>query len=166
MATPTSLPAAFVANTVLTAAEQNALRGAFRVLQVVTATTSTVQSSSSTTFVDATGLSVSITPQSSTNKILVTYTTIGHKTAGDLNNTLALRFVRGATTLDTWSANFYTNSTLMQTAPVCINYMDSPATTSATTYKVQFANGFVAAANVQIQNSNTYGLLMVQEISA
>jgi len=166
MATQTSLPDTFVANTVLTAAQQNALRGAFRTLQVVTATTSTVQSSSSTTYVDATGLSVSITPQSATNKILITYTTIGHKTAGDLNSTVAIRFLRGATTLDTWGANFYTNSTLMQTGPMCFNYMDSPATTSATTYKVQFANGFVSAASVQIQNSNSYGLLMVQEISA
>jgi hypothetical protein len=38
MATPTTLPASFVAGSILTAAELNDLRGAFRVLQVVNAT--------------------------------------------------------------------------------------------------------------------------------
>ena len=43
MATPTNLPASFVAGAILTAAQQNDLRGAFRVLQVVQGTTTTAQ---------------------------------------------------------------------------------------------------------------------------
>jgi hypothetical protein len=42
MATPTTLPASFVAGNILTAAQLNNLRGAFRVLQVVQATDATL----------------------------------------------------------------------------------------------------------------------------
>ena len=63
MATQTNLPAAWTSGQVLTAAALNNLRGAFRIMQIVSATTSTEQSSSSSTYADATSLSVSITPQ-------------------------------------------------------------------------------------------------------
>ena len=70
MATPTSLPATFVAGNVLTAAQMNDLRGAFRILQVVRATDSTARSTTSTSFVDA-NISVTITPTSSSSDVLL-----------------------------------------------------------------------------------------------
>ena len=70
MATPTNLPAAFTVGQVATAAQMNDLRGAFRILQVIQGTTSTRTSSSTTTYADTT-LSASITPTSSSSKILV-----------------------------------------------------------------------------------------------
>ena len=71
MATPTTLPATFVSGDVLTAAQMNDLRGGFRVLQVLSTAKIDTFSSSSTSYVDVTGLSVAITPQFSTSKILV-----------------------------------------------------------------------------------------------
>ena len=70
MATPTSLPAAFVDNTTLSAATLNNLRGAFRVLQVVESVNDTaLKSTTSLTFADSL-LTLTITPQATTNKIL------------------------------------------------------------------------------------------------
>ena len=70
MATPTALPATFTAGQVLTAAEQNGLRGAFRILQVASVFKADTFSFTSTSFVDVTGLSVSITPREATSQII------------------------------------------------------------------------------------------------
>jgi hypothetical protein len=166
MATATSLPATFVANSVLTAAEQNALRGAFRVLQVVTATTSTVQTSSSTTYVDATSLTLSITPQAATNKVLIQFMTMGSKDAANSNNNLGIKLLRGSTVIAAWESGLFTGVAQLLIVPVCYNFLDAPSTTSATTYKIQFANANNNGASVSIQNSSHPAMLMAQEISA
>ena len=70
MATPTNLPAAVATGDVGTAAQFNNLRGAFRILQVVQATYGTNVINSTNVYAD-TGLTATITPQSSTSKILV-----------------------------------------------------------------------------------------------
>ena len=53
MATPTTLPATFVAGNVLTAAQMNDLRGAFRVLQIVSTTKTDTFTTSNTNTVKA-----------------------------------------------------------------------------------------------------------------
>jgi hypothetical protein len=68
MATPTSLPASFTTGAVLTAAQMNDLRGAFRVLQVLQGNTTSQVANSGTSYID-TGASVTITP-SSTSSVL------------------------------------------------------------------------------------------------
>lgn len=165
MATPTTLPASFVAGSVLTAAEMNDLRGAFRILQVVTATTSTPVSSSVATFAD-TGLTATITPSSTTSKILVFANHPGNqKTAGNLNNTLNLKLFRGATQLafnNSIGAQNVAQDLLYSTSFL---HMDSPATTSATTYKTTFAN-FGAAASVTVQVVNIPSTIVLLEVSA
>jgi hypothetical protein len=130
MATPTNLPATFVAGNILTAAQQNGLRGAFRILQVVSATTTTTTSSSSTTYADITGITATITPQSATNKILVVYMTGTDKSAGNALSSVGIRFLRGATTLATWGYTSYTGSAMSLFAPFTGVWLDSPATTS------------------------------------
>lgn len=166
MATPTSLPASFVAGDILTAAQQNDLRGAFRILQVVSATTTTITTSSSLTYADITDITATITPQSSSNKILVVYMTEINKTSGNAGNSCGIRFVRGATTLATWSDNLYTNTAINLYMAFTGVWLDSPATTSATTYKAQIANGNAAAAAVSAQSLNAPGTFLLMEISA
>ena len=101
MATPTTLPASFSAGAVLTAAQMNNLRGAFRVLQVVGATYSTQTSSSSSTFAD-TGLTASITPSATSSKILVFVQQAGcGKTSSDTE--CQLKLVRGVTDISTFA---------------------------------------------------------------
>lgn len=163
MATPTNLPASFSTGAVLTAAQMNDLRGAFRVLQVVYASYDTYTASSSTTYADS-GLTATITPQATSSKILAFLSTPVRKSSGNSQNEVNIRLVRGSTTIASVTGQLYSNSTLEFRAGVSMSYLDSPATTSATTYKMQFANG-TAAAEVAVQ---AYGVstLTLMEISA
>ena len=154
MATPTTLPATFVAGNVLTAAQMNDLRGAFRILQVVqtwktdTFTSGAVSQGNET---DITGLSATITPSSTSSKILVmtnvTGSTLG--TALALAPQVVYRVYRGATAIgigdavgsrariSSFSGNFAVNSGMGNGVAMIL---DSPNTTSATTYKCTFVN--------------------------
>lgn len=166
MATPTNLPAAFTSGAVLTAAQQNDLRGAFRILQVVQGTTSTITSSSTTAYADTT-LTATITPQSTTSKILVM---VAHgsvfRSNGNILNGVNLRLLRGATVISTFGGGIgYTGTALDLTGSCSTVYLDSPATTSATTYKTQFSNN-VAAASVQVQVSASLSTITLLEVSA
>jgi hypothetical protein len=167
MATPTTLPATFVAGDILTAAQQNALRGAFRVLQVVSATTSTTVSNSTTTNADTT-LTATITPQSNTSKILVLVNQNGgEKSSANALNGLGLNLFRGATDIQLIAqAAGYTGSAVVnRPGTLSSAYLDSPATTSATTYKTMFRNNFASAAS-SVQVGSEVSTITLMEISA
>ncbi len=111
------------------------------VLQVVNATFSGQTSSSTNVFAD-TGLTISITPTSATSKVLVIVDISGcYKTTN--NTMLQLRLLRNSTTILTMEGGIgYTGTTTTNAVgSSSANYLDSPATTSATTYKVQQASG-------------------------
>jgi hypothetical protein len=167
MATPTNLPAAATVGQVLTAQYVNDLRGAFRILQVVYGSVATPVTSSVATYAD-TGLTATITPQSTTSKILVMVSVNGgDKGVGNAANALAVQVVRGATGLGeiTRSAGF-TNSLLnLRIATITASILDSPATTSATTYKAQFRNNLAAAA-VSVQINSELSTIILMEVSA
>ena len=165
MAAVTTLPAAFVAGNVLTAAQLNDLRGAFRVLQVVSATHATSTSSSSSTYAD-TGLTVTITPSSASSKVLVLVSQNGCvKTSTDTE--MLLRLMRGATEISVFAAGGgLTSNTNNNGFGSCSHvYLDSPATTSATTYKTQFKSQ-ANSAQVIVQNGSAQSGIVVMEISA
>jgi hypothetical protein len=167
MAAVTTLPAAFVANTVLTAAEMNALRGAFRVLQIVRGAYATQTINATNTFAD-TGLTATITPSSNTSTILVMVNQNGcGKLAGNIGSGLSLRLLRGASDLGTFTADTgYTGTSLDNfIGSVNFAYSDAPATTSATTYKTQFKNG-VNANGAIVQAASSTSSLVLMEISA
>ena len=114
------------------------------VLQVVQAVKTDTASSISASWNDITGLSVSITPTSSSNKILV-FADINFGT--NANNGFAFfKLVRGST--DVYIGNAAGSRTRATTGSASsggantihcgINYLDSPATTSSTTYKIQW----------------------------
>jgi hypothetical protein len=107
------------------------------VLQVVNATYSTETTTTSTSFVD-TGLSGSITPLYSTSKILVIATING--TGKGAATQMAFKLLRGSTSLFNYeSSATYTASADSNYVGSCgVEYLDSPSTTSSTTYKVQF----------------------------
>lgn len=143
MATPTSLPATFVAGNVLTAAQQNGLRGAFRVLQVVSTAKTDTFTTTSATFTDVTGMSVTITPQSATSQILVMVQ--GNAGNNSATNGCFFTLLRGATQIDMGDAASNRARVSTQTYSggdarfinFGLTFLDSPATTSATTYKLQ-----------------------------
>lgn len=169
MATPTTLPAAFVSGAILTADQQNNLRGAFRVLQVVSATATGNIQNNTNTYVDS-GLSVTITPQSSSSKILIIGSNSLSKNSDNAACTAGSRLLRGATSISQIStALCYTASAIYNVSNDSFFYLDSPATTSATTYKTQFAStnnlsGVIVNINVGFGNPTSY--IVALEISA
>jgi len=114
-----------------------------QVLQVVNATYGTEVSSASNTQI-ATGLTASITPKFSTSKILViaNLNGVGHTT----NNTSVESYLRRNTTqlyrmsliAGANDANSGNNTT--DVGSVSTTYLDSPATTSSTSYNCTFAS--------------------------
>jgi hypothetical protein len=146
MATPTTLPATFVAGNVLTAAQMNNLRGAFRILQVIQTVKTDTFTTTSTSFVDITGLTATITPSATTSKILI----VGQVAMGGTAATRSMGFLQlaggnaGTYIGDAAGSRIRSvfggldvpdNANFLYSFPIV--YLDSPATTSATTYKIQ-----------------------------
>ena len=109
------------------------------VIQVASTTTTALFSTSSASFVDVTGLSVTITPQSTTSKILVLANICG----GSAGSNVYLNLLRNGTNI-AQSTGGTVNETAFWVPPTAyinnqtpINYLDSPSTTSAVTYKIQ-----------------------------
>ena len=120
------------------------------VLQVVNATYATQTTANSTTMVD-TGLTATITPSSTSSKILVIVQQTG--CGKDTNDTtLQLRLMRGATELlEFESSGAWTGAAGRNFIGTCgTSYLDSPATASAVTYKTQQAS-FNGGSNVYTQ---------------
>ena len=115
-----------------------------KVLQVLQSVVTSVASvSPGSAWTDWTGLSVTITPTSSTSKILIT-ASVNHSGSG--NHDSAQRLVRDATAIcigdadGSWLRATTGGNVLRQEhemANYSVNYLDSPSTTSATTYKLQ-----------------------------
>ena len=158
-------------NTILTADSSTATglkwaapAGGGKVLQVVNATTATTVTSSTSTFVD-TNLTATITPSATTSKILVLVSQSGMAAAADRG--AGLQLLRGATILLT---NNYAIETTNQTAgpigaSVSLCYLDSPSTTSATTYKTQVASS-TNQASVNAQRNGQTSMITLLEIGA
>ena len=142
--------------------------GGGKVLQVVNATTSTLVSSSSNVYAD-TGLTATITPSAATSKILVLIHQNGiEKTSANTSTRVGFKLFRGATEISNLGNLFlFTNSTLqIYGTTVSASYLDSPSTTSATTYKTQFAStDNNAAINVQANSQHT-SYITLMEIGA
>ena len=127
--------------------------GGGKVLQVVQGTTTSSTSNSTSTYAD-TNLSASITPTSATSKVLVMVNQIINKSNGNVDNAVDLRIVRGATSILESTYILYTGTTVALYSIASLVYLDSPSTTSATTYKTQFKNAFNGASVTTQQNSN------------
>jgi hypothetical protein len=115
-----------------------------KVLQVVSTTkTDTFAVNPSSTTIDVTGLSVSITPTSASNKILVIISITGNGVNG--TNLAYFNLVRGSTLIyagDSAGSRTRSFAQAIDSDPhanesTSGNFLDSPATTSSTTYKIQ-----------------------------
>lgn len=135
-----------------------------QVLQVVNGTIATEIANTTTTYVD-TQLTATITPKFSTSKILVIVdqadvyspTTTGTK----------LQLLRGSTSILVFGGYVaYQSLGSIDIGSVSCNYLDSPATTSATTYKTQFAQRVSSASAVYVQNGGlSYSTITLMEIA-
>lgn len=133
------------------------------VIQVVTGTYSVDTSTTSTSFVD-TGLTATITPSSATSKVLVLVTMPGvYKASVVAGSAVNLQILRSATTIHLSTAISFNNAAHQQNTPFAASVLDSPATTSATTYKLQVASGDgnQVITNVNAQASGTITLMEI-----
>ncbi len=121
----------------------NTFASSGKILQVVQTAKTDTFTTSSTSFTDVTGLSVAITPSSTSSKVLIMLN-MNSSTSGGNNSMIKL--VRGSTDIAVGDAS---GSRRQGTAQSRINdtnacltlstcFLDSPSTTSATTYKVQY----------------------------
>jgi hypothetical protein len=160
-----------------------------KVLQVVqgfVGTTATIASSNTNNYADFTGLSASITPLSTSSKILVQV---------DVNfgfevGTIHFRVVRGSTAIGVHtgtlggtrlasSKSFRVAATpyAIQSANATLTHLDSPNTTSATTYKLQGTLGATYNSNMYMNrpyhmgdtndyNARSSSTIILMEIAA
>jgi hypothetical protein len=132
------------------------------VLQVVNATYNTQASSTSNSYAD-TGLTASITPSSSSNKILVIVNQVSvYKVGADTSANIKL--LRNSTDIVQFgvlvSATANTSNVVTSTGT---SYLDSPATTSSITYKTQFNNN-TPAGTVYVQLDGGVSTITLMEI--
>jgi hypothetical protein len=143
------------------------------VIQVTQGMTKTQVTTSSTSHAD-TGLSATITPTSTSSKILVTVTQQINASNNIRNAGADVKLLRGSTTiLDNGNnlgyGSFYRDINISGTtnidtgAVVAFSYIDSPSTTSATTYKT---TGRSQATNnaILFQSYGGYSVITLQEI--
>jgi len=131
------------------------------VLQVVNATYSTQSTSSSSTYAD-TGLTATITPSSTSSKILVIVQQSGLAKVTNATG-VNLKLLRNSTDLITFenSVGQEYSTAWNIVGGSGTTYLDSPATTSAVTYKTQFAsNNNNATVYVQINSASSTITLM------
>jgi hypothetical protein len=128
-----------------------------QVIQVLGATDSTERTTTSTSFVTASNtLSVTITPSSTSNKILIIVnSSLYHP---DVGNYFFGTIYRGATDLGAASNKgllaMY-NGGSDGASPLAMSYLDSPSTTSATTYQVYIRTTGPGILRLNIQNTKS-----------
>jgi hypothetical protein len=129
------------------------------VLQVQYGSTTTQVANAGTSYTD-TGATVTITPKSTSSKVLVIASTAIYTASGDCN--VYTQLLRDSTSLginilnDSGDANGHGIS--------CITVLDSPSTTSATTYKTQFKNN-VSSRTSYVCNASTICSVTAMEIA-
>ena len=135
-----------------------------KVVQIVAATYSTLAGSTTTTYAD-TGLTASITPTSASNKVLVLWSQGGlYKTSGNVSMEIDLKLLRTATTIAIGFGGYDGTSNANSVGNVTAAILDTPATTSAVTYKSQFRNG-TAASTAYIQYNGSTSSLILMEVT-
>jgi hypothetical protein len=135
------------------------------VLQVVMGTVTGSVTPTNTTYI-TTNLTATITPTSSTSKILVTVSggDFDSQTAG---NQIIATIYRNSTNLGGGSNNSFADcygSSSRVITPVCLQYLDSPATTSATTYALYVRSG--SSVTTAYNTQNALGVITLMEIAA
>jgi hypothetical protein len=127
--------------------------------QVVSGVYSTQSSTNSTTTV-ATGLSASITPTLTTSKVLISFSlSTDHEYAS--GSGVKLELLRGASVIQTFTYVNYKNPYGNNN---CFTILDSPATTSATTYSVKGGLQTAAEGTVYFQANSSISTITITEV--
>ena len=147
--------------------------GGGKVLQVVRATDSTSRYTTSTSFVDATGMSVSITPQKSDSAIiLIMQARQGNSASSNVDLRSHFQWtdssnnaISGAESMQTGAANMNTSANPRLAQSVVLIGYATPATTSSVTYKIRFRSE-VSSCTTEIVNASNTAQMFAIEVSA
>ena len=141
-----------------------------KVLQVVQGTTSTSMATTSTTYVDS-NLTATITPSATSSKILVMFSDPIKATRTNDSNVFYWKIDRGGTNILPTGDVFVgaSDGAYVTNALVSFNFtgsvLDSPATVSATTYKLQVKT-IATNQTVTAQSDNRLATIILMEIGA
>ena len=136
------------------------------IVQVKYASTDTVMSLTSTTYTDVPGVSISITPQSASNAILLMLTFSGNQGTGNSGEgRLRYKIIRTVSGTDTTVATVEEALVDYGTSNIHVqglgqNLVDTPATTSSVTYKMQVSSH--NAGQIQINNNGRTDLVAME----
>jgi hypothetical protein len=141
-----------------------------KVLQVVNATTTTSTTVASTTYTDST-LTATITPSAASSKILVIYSQTLDAERSAVGVSGAVQLVRGVTSIQdlgtTMGINANSATFIAITTMITSTCLDSPNTTSATTYKTQVKVNTTANSGVVVaQGGSKLSSITLLEIGA
>ena len=141
------------------------ISGSFgKVLQAVTASFTSATSTTSHDFQNS-AITLAITPSATSSKILVLVSSHGSNEAA--GRALYYTLYRGSTNLgngDYGMGVLYSESSTRVRASLMISMLDSPNTTSATTYTVKFRSGNNGSA-VELPPTNGTSHITLQEIA-
>jgi hypothetical protein len=143
--------------------------GGGKVLQVIYAATTTETTIATATLTDTT-LTATITPSSASSKVMIlTVSPIQLTRDSGYQANSHSRLLRGATEIFGWSNTSYSASGgTNPVIPIAQNYLDSPNTTSATTYKVQASvvGSTSASHQIKAQYESSASTMILIEIGA
>tara|TARA_R110000796_G_scaffold127406_1_gene242724 strand:- start:428 stop:1396 length:969 start_codon:yes stop_codon:yes gene_type:complete len=131
--------------------------GGGKVLQVVSSFNNTFYSSNSTSYTDITNMNVTITPTVSSSKILITFALGLVDDASGSNGGYSFRMLQGSTAIAQGTGGSvnqgtgYIGQETNNADTVMFQFLDSPGTTNALTYKLQFKNTY--NGNIRINRS-------------
>jgi hypothetical protein len=142
-----------------------------KLLQVVNATTTTSTTISSSSYADVTNMTLTITPTSATSTIMIQWSSnvYGSYSGDDQLPVVEFQLLRGATAVATnnkvmgMESSATGGNARSSFQSIGWHYIDSPATTSATTYKIQAKR---ASNTVSIGSNSYYQTLTAFEIGA
>ena len=144
--------------------------GVGKILQVVSTLKTNVFTTNATSMTDVTGLNVAITPSSASSKVKIT---VSISVGGEHGAIVGINLLRGSTVVAAGDANVsnhnlvtfgvglngsvsgYTGSGKYQSNTHSYTFLDSPNTTSATTYKIQ-VNNVRASLNEYVVINSAY----------
>ena len=134
--------------------------GGGKIGQVVQVVKTDTFSTTSTSYVDITGLPLSITPSSTSSKVLINVSGVGGNDAS--HTRCSLKLLEDSTGIVEHAVGVATDS---QLAGFAINYLSSPNTTSSLTYKLQLrmdlAGGSGSMINRSFSDSNVKGITTI-----
>jgi len=132
-----------------------------KVLQVVQGEYATEISVNTTSLTD-TGLTASITPSSSSNKILIIVDGQGQTPA---NSGWGNAIVRGSTVIfQTNNYSNYDSQSTQNNMRATYHYLDSPSTTASTSYKLQ-VKAYIAGGAIVINDGDNKTTMTLMEIA-